>query len=1048
MNRSQQFSQRLKGLGATLLLVLLVVALPATLIALGSAPWDADLDKLRTLLTSPDDGTLALVAFAVVAWVAWAVMAVSAVVEAAAQLGGVSAPSIPGFALPQRAVGQLVSVAALLFFAAPAVVVGFPAPPGHADPTPPVLGAHQLAVVAQAAPVPVEAVAPVAAIARADRTEETVNYTVKRGDSLWKIADQLLGDGARYREILELNRGVLDGRPDFIVSGTVLKVPYEEAVPKEDGRSAERYVVRPGDTLSDIAEAELGDPTRHTEIFAASRSTKQAGGAHLTDPDLILPGWKLTIPGTAPIERSTVDAPDPVEPGVAEPPIEAPPDKPPVASSSTEKPKPTSGATPSTQVTATADDSSTVTSESAPGWLLPGLTGGGAILAGSVFIAVRAHRRTQLRYRRPGQTIGAPPPELVGVEKTAFALGSPLTNSIGQLDHLLRHLAATMEGERQPLPVITGVTLTGGTVTLQLGETAELPSPWKGEDLEWAASLDDVTPDVDQIPPYPMLVTIGQDDTGGLHLLNLEHLRAVTLIGDSDAAMALARHVAAELTLNPWSRLVEVDTVGIGEELAVLDAMNLLQHVSGSPVVGPIATELRKAEQAGLGEPEPFRVVITTSADDATQLAESLGSAKSRLGAVVVAVGKSPAPGSVAIELTKRGRLRIADLHLDLAAAGLTSEEATACAAIVDLTRESPAVNTPVFTQAADGWQCLTDQSGALREELIVARPNGPVGEGSLLPNPTDDYTTAGAAVAADVEALAPVVSEQVRRTVENTDPLLDEDVAAWFDEECPLPRLTLLGPVTASAHGTIVPAIAKRKPYFVELLAYLALHPEGKTGSAVAEAFSIGTSRARTDLGHLRAWLGINPRTGRLHLPTATESRTYEQTGVKTYQVENVLVDVDLFRRMRARGEARGADGIHDLTAALRLVEGLPFDHLRERGWSWLIDDDRLQESIGCAIVDAAHVVVLDALSKNDLSTARNAAETACRAAPYDDIARLDLVKVAVVSGHDDAADQMLTDNVFTRTDDHLPPIDLPPRTNEIVEQQGWGSARRTGTD
>ena len=182
-----------------------------------------------------------------------------------------------------------------------------------------------------------------------------------------------------------------------------------------------------------------------------------------------------------------------------------------------------------------------------------------------------------------------------------------------------------------------------------------------------------------------------------------------------------------------------------------------------------------------------------------------------------------------------------------------------------------------------------------------------------------------------------------------------------------------------------------------------------------------LGASRARTDLGHLREWLGTSPRTGRLHLPPAAASRTYEQTGVKTYQVEDVLVDVDLFRRLRARGEARGAQGIEDLTTALRLVEGLPFDYLRERGWSWLLDGDRRHETIGCSIVDTAHIVVLDALSKSDLATARNAAETACRAAPYDDICRLDLVKVAATEGHDDAADQMLTDDVFNRTDDQL---------------------------
>lgn len=90
---------------------------------------------------------------------------------------------------------------------------------------------------------------------------------------------------------------------------------------------------------------------------------------------------------------------------------------------------------------------------------------------------------------------------------------------------------------------------------------------------------------------------------------------------------------------------------------------------------------------------------------------------------------------------------------------------------------------------------------------------------------------------------------------------------------------------------------------------------------------------------------------------------------------------------------------------------------------------------------------MVLNALSKGDLATARNAAETASRADPYDDICRLDLVKVAAAEGHDDAADKMLTGDVFNRTDDHLPPIDLPGRTGKVVVNQGWGSARRTGS-
>ena len=126
---------------------------------------------------------------------------------------------------------------------------------------------------------------------------DTERYTVKRGDSLWKIAEERLGDGTRYVELVDLNQAVLDGRPDFLLPGTVLKVPVVEAPPEG------AYVVQPGDTLSEIAEEELGDADAYPSIFEASRDTVQANGAHLTDPDLILPGWKLTIPGHASPKR-------------------------------------------------------------------------------------------------------------------------------------------------------------------------------------------------------------------------------------------------------------------------------------------------------------------------------------------------------------------------------------------------------------------------------------------------------------------------------------------------------------------------------------------------------------------------------------------------------------------------------------------------------------------------------------------------------------------------------------------------------------------------
>lgn len=52
-------------------------------------------------------------------------------------------------------------------------------------------------------------------------------YTVKSGDTLWKIPKKMCGEGSKYMKIFEANTGLLSN-PDKIFPGQVLKIPALE----------------------------------------------------------------------------------------------------------------------------------------------------------------------------------------------------------------------------------------------------------------------------------------------------------------------------------------------------------------------------------------------------------------------------------------------------------------------------------------------------------------------------------------------------------------------------------------------------------------------------------------------------------------------------------------------------------------------------------------------------------------------------------------------------------------------------------------------------
>ena len=115
-----------------------------------------------------------------------------------------------------------------------------------------------------------------------------IEYTVVSGDCLWAIAASILGDGTRYREIMEYN----DLDSIAIYTGQVLKIPTEKAqtpaeTPKPEPEPQSRtYTVKRGDTLWGIAVETLGNGARYTEIKTLNKLKS----------DLIFAGQVLRIP--------------------------------------------------------------------------------------------------------------------------------------------------------------------------------------------------------------------------------------------------------------------------------------------------------------------------------------------------------------------------------------------------------------------------------------------------------------------------------------------------------------------------------------------------------------------------------------------------------------------------------------------------------------------------------------------------------------------------------------------------------------------------------
>lgn len=1190
-------SRRVRALAALAALLALVGGVPAALAATIGNPAAALPDLLAGDIT--DAALIALLA--AVAWVAWAQFAVVTTVELISAVRRTPVPRrLPGVLAGQQQLARsLVTAVFLLVPAAASAVLPAPASTASAalpPPASPVTISALLADTSQGAPTGQRTAGSLAGSTTAQATAAASSSLrpAGRGDAtpaaapasttlyvvpadggpatLWDIAHSYLGQGERWGEIWLLNEGRSQPDGSTMTSPRRLLPGWTVLVPGEDrpGRTAAtaaataavEVIVRPGDTLSELA-AEHGQADWRA-AWRSNAGRREPDGSTYTDPDLIRPGWRLTIPASAAApagaasprageggaEQSTT-APRPSTPGSAAPSSAVPS---PSSASPSPSPRPR-GATPSTPAPAPAvpggpggpgvprtTTSAQVTvplgvadepaspggggEAGASGWgalEVVAFAGGGGLLAAGALAALLRSRRRRFRDRTLGRTISSTPPELVAMEKALLARGPGGAVDVAWLDVALRSLVQTfgspadstaVHGDRLPggLPDVVAVRLAADVLTLVLTAARPVaPLPWRVDEsgLRWSlrrgAQVEfDARAGRDQVAPFPALVTVGRTAAGEHWLVDLERVGALSLTGDRQRCLDLARFLAAELAHNAWSERLQVGLVGFGAELAALNPSRVRHHDdrSGDDVAaGVVAAGVVAAGAAGeTGDGAAARAVEGLHADlrstaavlersgadvlagrlradlpgdgwaphvlliapgpDASGslggavhgalpvgvsgLLQALRAQRSRAAVALVLAGDEhfQADTRWQVHVDADGQLTIPALGVRLLAQQLPADEAADLAALIALTAQGADLPAPPARGDAP-WDAYADATGAPLPEVASGRgcaaDGGPRTEpagSSVLPKPTSAYLDATATTAQDVDVLAPTVSGTVRRRVEDADPALDADLAAWADPGSGVAKLSLLGPVALSGPGV---APDRRLGFYTEVVAYLGSRPAGVTSAQFAAEFWPEdrdspqlAGRVRNAISPARTWLGKNPRTGLDYLPVATEGRS----AVGVYRVQGLLIDAELFRRLRLRGVARGEQGVPDLQAALELVAGPPLDRRRPDGWAWLVDTP-LEHEYLAMIVDVAHLLATHHLAAGDAAAAEQAAGAALRAGSQDDVALLDLVAASDAAGNQAQA-QAYVARVLANHGAEVEE-DLPPRTYDVLRRRRW---------
>ena len=700
-------------------------------------------------------------------------------------------------------------------------------------------------------------------------------HVVARGETLWSIADDELGDPARWPEIYEANRGRTfdDGRtladPSLIQPGWPLDLPGPRApagTPPEPGTAGEPTAAIPAEapTPEPVAVA-VPEPGPAAEVATAS----PAGHDH----------------GSVPTTEATV-----IDDARARPSnrwIGAPPLTPvPPASSSAHRPAADGDVRPDEPQPARSD---------VP--LLP--LASAAMLSAGALALLAVRRRSQLRRARPRARLPEFQPAIAHTERSLRAI-EPGDRFL-RVDLAVRAAAmALVAADRRVLAVTAA---DDGSLDLHSSGPVALDAPWVPTDDPCRHELPATVPvELLATParrvgaPCPTLVQLGRTlDERDLYV-DLEALEALEIGGPGHAADAIVTALAATLAT---SVLAEVTTlVGVG----VSDAAFLghRHHVPARDATAAFAQAVRAVGSTATRGRSTFELRARATGGETWEpavvlLGAAVGTVTppvDRTGLAVVSASPIHGPSSRLEPDGDAWLLR--PLGVRCVPIGLDAGELAALAGLVGSVDAALTADPPV---------------GSLVSPPAVRCPVVDIG-------PDDDLT------------LAPIADDP--SGPDRDDPVHDEpsadlvgDVDDVADRTPPPVLVRLLGPVSVRAPDGREATFDKSKSK--ELIAWLATHRERATRAAARTAlweldvrdatFANVVSEARRSLARLVAPPEGEEWVGR----TLTEALPLH---------DRVRTDADLLREALATARLQPpAQAIATLRPAVDLVVGIPFE-------------------------------------------------------------------------------------------------------------------------